>query len=576
MRHTPPLAPTLVELDAQEAALWQDPFDPERLCTYQAACRAYEAARGTDHPGHAIRVVIPVADRPRHLDACLGSLLDLCRAFGYGGQDDAGNWRKVSVLVADDSAEPESLAAHAALCRHYSAAGLACEHFDPAAQLALLTALDAETRAAIEPILGPLADDPAQFGHKGPSRMRNIAYLRLRQQQRPGTPQLYFFIDSDQEFRIRLAEDGSEPYAVNYLHHLDRLFQAPDLALLTGKVVGDPPVSPAVMAGKLLLDLHATLTALAALDGTAPCTLHPQERHLGDDAGYHDLAQMFGFSEAASGLAYHCPLDGAHDHIACLAHFAAQLDAFHDGAHPTRMTWYSYQSPAASRTPARTLYTGNYVIRAEGLDDFIPFAPLRLRMAGPTLGRLLKASRGPAFASANLPLLHRRTVAELGQAEFRPGVAREAQGVDISDEFERQFFGDVMLFSVERLAAAGYPEVDAAPIDTTLEAVEGELLGHYAQLQAERHTRLDALRALYATPDQWWHGVAALAEARGRIERFLAEMEHNFGRDARGFAYVQDAAHRASRRAQLAEALRAYPDLRRTWRTLLTRLGPCP
>ena len=59
------------------------------------------------------------------------------------------------------------------------------------------------------------------------------------------------------------------------------------------------------------------------------------------------------------------------------------------------------------------------------LRSFIPFAGLQLRIAGPVLGRLVQAGSGPAFASANLPLLHKRTEEQTGQSEFRPGIDRE-------------------------------------------------------------------------------------------------------------------------------------------------------
>ena len=147
-----------------------------------------------------------------------------------------------------------------------------------------------------------------------------------------------------------------------------------------------------------------------------------------------------------------------HDHAACLSGFARRLNRFFDGEHPTRLTPYVHGDVAASVTPARTVYTGNYVLSPRGLRYFIPFAGLRLRMAGPVLGRLVQAGSGAAFVSANLPLLHRRTLEEQGASEFRPGVDRSAPLVDLSGEFERQFYGDVMLFTVIELVARGYPE----------------------------------------------------------------------------------------------------------------------
>ena len=199
-------------------------------------------------------------------------------------------------------------------------------------------------------------------------------------------------------------------------------------------------------------------------------------------------------------------LHGPHDHAACLTGFAQRLNHFFDGEHPTRATPYRHMDVAASMTPARTVYTGNYVLSPAALRYFIPFAGLQLRMAGPVLGRLIQASSGDAFVSANLPLLHRRTVAEKGGSEFRPGVDRSAALVDLSGEFERQFFGDVMLFTVIELVARGYPEQLPARSDlrAQLLATEASMRAHYAELRQRVSTRLDALEVVLSDPGCWW------------------------------------------------------------------------
>jgi hypothetical protein len=55
-------------------------------------------------------------------------------------------------------------------------------------------------------------------------------------------------------------------------------------------------------------------------------------------------------------------------------------------------------------------------------------------------------------------MLHSRTVEDTGHSEFRPGVDREHNRVDLCGEFERQFFGDIMLFTVEKLVEMGFPQ----------------------------------------------------------------------------------------------------------------------
>ena len=269
--------------------------------------------------------------------------------------------------------------------------------------------------------------------------MRNITYLLLRRMAEEDDRLLFLFLDSDQEFRVlQCAGQGNrELLALNYFHHLDRIFSSGSVTLLTGKVVGDPPVAPAVMAGNFLEDVIAFLHELRGGQAHAACQFHGEAAGAGQDAAYHDMADLFGFAPAAQPHRYHCRLPGTHDQLAVLDDFARRLDRFFDGEHPTRVTCHEYTPAGESVTPARTVYTGNYVLNAQGLRYFIPFAHLRLRMAGPVLGRIARAELGDGFVSANLPLLHKRTLEELGESEFRPGVERQEGWVDLSREFER-------------------------------------------------------------------------------------------------------------------------------------------
>ncbi len=265
-------------------------------------------------------------------------------------------------------------------------------------------------------------------------------------------------MDSDQEFRVNIGDTDRTLYAINYFQRLDQIFSSTDVLVLTGKVVGDPPVSPAVMAGNFLEDVLAFLVEMASLDPREGCGFHAEVRQPGgDDAAYHDMADLFGFKPATAASRYACRITEDHDHARCFADFSIKLNRFFDGEHPTRQTHYIHQALMRSMTPARTVYTGNYVLTAEALQFFIPFATLKLRMAGPVLGRILQARLGPHFVSANLPLLHKRTLERLGRSEFRPGIARVDHLVELSGEFVRQFYGDVMLFTIESLSQRGYP-----------------------------------------------------------------------------------------------------------------------
>ena len=548
-----------------EAALWEASPEPSRLQQYHALfaeMEAHIAAAGNDLR-HTLVVVVPVADRPQQLRSCLMSLAGAAQAFRYG----AGNTQhtgKIIAVIADDSRDPGSIAANRAIATEIGQQGITTHYFGQQQQLAELDRLTDSDRQALRNIIGNTA--PAAFSHKGASIMRNITCLLLnrlaQQQQRP----LFLFVDSDQEFHANTGS-GRARFSTNYFYHIDRLFSQSHIEVLTGKVVGDPPVSPAVMAGTLLDDVLALLTELAGLEAEAACTFH-QGSGTHDAAAYHDMAKLFGFEHSGTAHRYPCTLQGPHDHAACLSDFARKLNRFFDGEHPTRVTPYQHVDVQASVTPARTVYTGNYVLSPAALKYFIPFAGLQLRMAGPVLGRLVQASSGDAFVSANLPLLHRRTVEETGGSEFRPGVERSAALVDLSGEFERQFFGDVMLFTVIELVAQGYPvRLPArAVIHAQVLATDASLRARYKEVRQRVLTRLDELEGFLSAPGHWWHDDVQTGVL---FEQFTGSLRANFGEDARAWQLIENEAHRDARHTDIVDALVAYPQDQQSWERVL-------
>jgi len=418
-----------------EAALWDGGFNEALLPSYQSAWRRLEtliAARGADSRHHFV-IVIPVADSPQQLQTCLDSLLELCNLYGYGGQRD-GRWQKLSVMIADDSQDPACIAAHRRIACEFETRGLAMQVFGLDEQRALIATLP--DTLDLSRIVG--TPRPEAFGHKGQAIMRNIAWLKLVLTQAADTSRLFYTLDADQTFQVKVATaDGDrDVYAVNFLAQLDVIFSATEAEVLTGKVVGDPPVSPAVMAGNFLEDVTGFLRDIAGCDPQEAYRQPAPSTQGSGEAAYHDMAGLFGFQQADAPYRYHCTLDGSPANAACFDEFSQHLNRFFHGEHPTRITWYRHADAMQSVQPARTVYTGNAVFRASALHWFIPFAPLRLRMSGPTLGRLLKAELGARFVSANLPMLHKRTVDATGQtdrtgfpaARHRPGADRRHAG----------------------------------------------------------------------------------------------------------------------------------------------------
>jgi len=513
---------------------------------------------GAGLPRHHIHVVMPVADRPMHLRACLQSLRSCVEAFGYGGP--------ISVVIADDSAAEDSLAAQQAIAEEFAAGAIETLYFGPQQQWELLSKLDDAQRRQLRNLIGDVA--PGRMGHKGASVMRNISKLMLARLAAARERALFFFVDSDQEFHAD-TRDGEPVYALNYFYHLDRLFREHDIEVLTGKVVGDPPVSPAVMAGTLLQDVLAFVDEASRLAPDAACPFH-SEQALGQSAAYHDMSALFGFDRPAQACRYICRRADAHAVAESVLDFTDGLQRFFDGEHPTRSTAFSADDVEASLTTARTVYTGNYVLRSSALRFFIPFASQRLRMAGPTLGRLMQAQIGERFVSANLPMLHKRTHRETGRAELRTGVDRQGDSVDLSGEYERQFLGDLVLFSVAQLVAEGYPDrVDQAQLAAQLSATSEKLHAQYAQVRQELMQRVGQLEARLAGLETWLDSDPRLAAAAAELRAFLKILDRNYSEQAVVVQRLADADYLAQRRQELLQALCELPADRQAWHAIL-------
>ena len=555
-----------------EHAMWAAGADfHPLLASYQALFREQEALirqRGEDDRHHFI-LGIPVADRPPHLRACLESIYQVCTLFDYGGHA-SGSWDRITVVVAEDSRDEANIRRHVELVEAYRRRGLNVIHYGLAEQYELLHALPPPTR---ERLGGLLTSQPKErFYLKGQAANRNLSYLKFLQLSENRRNMLYYLIDSDQSLCVNRQTAAGEEivHALPYFHVIDRIFRSTDTLMLTGKMVGDPPVSPAVMAANFLDDVAAFFARLATLAASAACTFHGAQGPLAGDAAYHDHARLFGFWNQPATFPYACRLAGDHDHAACLADFAQRLDAFFFGEHLTRKTWFGYGPGFAELAPARTVYPGNYVVNHAGLKYLIPFGHLRLRMSGPTAGRLIAAEIGARFASANLPNLHRRTT-EAGLADdFRPGVEVGGTSVDLSDEFERQFFGDLMLFATEQLVKRA--DVTQPFARDAVEAVVGEketeLLALYQQKHDAIVERSRQLDDLVFDAGHWWLNAPELADALQQVRAFIDNIDRNFGARAPAWRQIQSAEHRAERKRQIVEALMNYRAERDAWDSL--------
>ena len=537
------------EIVKLEKEIWQQAPSQQDVENYQNAFIVLEKLyqlKSAD-TRHSFKIVIPVADRPQHLKHCLDSLYTLCETYRYGGLKDQ-QYHKISVLIADDSRQPENIELHKDYCRELSDKGIVTDYFGLDEQLELVRATSDRHPDLYNVISGSdEIDDPADFSHKGASIMRNITYLKIKQLlsgNSTSSNPLIYFIDSDQEFCINTANVENNLYAINYFHYLDEIFSTSDASVLTGKVVGDPPVSPSVMAGNFQQDVYNFLHVIDKVEPGEPCQFHQHEADSSDDAAYHDMADLFGFSQHEQAFDYHCTLQGAHDNVDCFSDFADKLGHFFYGEHPTRKTFFNYGDGFSAAKPARTVYTGNYVIRPQYLNYFIPFATLKLRMAGPVLGRILKGRLQHRFVSANLPMLHNRTVEDTGRSEFRAGVVNTNQSIDLGNEFIRQFYGDVMLFSIKKLTEQNQfdESIDADKVQAVLDRTYSEIRDSYI----EKHDTVLQLRAKIERQlndsKHWWHNTSSNTSETGHavtcFEIFLHNIQSNFDEDSYAFQQI--------------------------------------
>ena len=525
----------------------------------------------SDFERHYFTIVIPVADRPRHLWNCLESLVKLRLNFPYNLQSDY-----VQLIVADDSQSKENIKEICQAVDYFKLHGLNIQYAGAKEQLAAIEALSDKTVKQLARIIGPVNREA--FSHRGPSIVRNIFYLLLTKTYKKDKRNLFWFIDSDQEFRVRVRtrEGYRDVYSVNYFYYLDRLFSEHKIAVLTGKVVGSPPVSPAVMAGNSMDDILFFLKQSISASPDSACPFHEmsvqREVH---EAAYHDMAELFGFALPERPFNYVCPIENVHRLDNCVMDFSTRLEGFFFGDHPTRQTSYIHKPVLESISQARTIYTGNYVFTGEGLRFFIPFATLRLRMAGPVLGRLIRAELGNRFVSVNLPMFHKRTLNDINRAEFRSGIVRTETHTDLSGEFERQFYGDVILFTMEKLIETGFPKYAASleSIKNTLYDTSMALIAMYKKTQLKIQSKLKNYRELISSQQAGWLNRAEYSKGVQNFVRFLNDMEYNFGQNSLSYLNTFSHSNQRNRFQSIAEAIHGYKEDVEYWETALDEIN---
>ena len=525
---------------------------------------------------HHFLVVIPVADRPVMLRNCLESLVEQCRIFQYGGltidAHGAPAYNKIRAFIIDDSKEEDNIRKIREICSGTAAAGIRTYYIGLDEQTELFSNISSGYREKLRDIIGE-SDNPLP-PHKGASISRNIAYLWLqaflaefRQKS------LIYFLDSDEEFRIKIKRKTSteDIQFINYFYWLDKIFGTSEVEVVTGKVVGDPPVSPSVMINTFLDDIALFFETLSSAAPDEKCIFHDDQAARASSAEYHDMVKLFGYSSSAQPRKYLCSLSGDHTVRDCLDDFSKKALGFFYGLHPTRTQLYIHRSAYTETENARTVYTGNYVFRTAGLRHFIPFASLKLRMAGPALGRILRKRLNQKFVSANLPLLHKRTIQCGYSNEFRSGISENMNSIDLSLEFNRQFWGDVMLFSIEKLAEIGYPDtrLGLSAITETSYAIQDKLWNLYKERQAEIAGKKAEIAGYISQKKLWCNREPEAQRAVKNMMLFCSVVENNFGADSSGMKKISEQIKEGSHITMISNAIHSFYESESSWNELL-------
>ncbi len=194
------------------------------------------------------------------------------------------------------------------------------------------------------------------------------------------------------------------------------------------------------------------------------------------------------------------------------------------------------------------------------------------RHPGASSGHTDSDARHPDSSSAHPdsdarhPDLHSRHPGESRDPANAPRAA-----IDLSNEFERQFFGDLMLFTSEALVT----EADVRmPFEKEIVArimtqKEQELLALYQQKHDAIEERSRKLDALVFDAGHWWLDDPDLAGALHQVRAFIDNIDHNFGAQSPAWRQIQSTDHRKQRKHQLTEALLDYRAERNAWDHLI-------
>jgi len=170
-------------------------------------------------------------------------------------------------------------------------------------------------------------------------------------------------------------------------------------------------------------------------------------------------------------------------------------------------------------------------------------------------------------------MLHKRTYEETGVSEFRSGIDQNKQTIDLSGEFERQYFGDVMLFTIEKLTEAGFPQKNTSvkEAEELLLSVEREVNLKYKNKQKEIQKKLSQLKLIFTADNHWWNQGENYQQIKDNLQSFINNIELNFSETSKGAELINSETHKAERIAEMKLAISEYMTHRESWSKALAK-----
>ncbi|MCK5664562.1 MAG: hypothetical protein KAI17_13815 [Thiotrichaceae bacterium] len=135
------------------------------------------------------------------------------------------------------------------------------------------------------------------------------------------------------------------------------------------------------------------------------------------------------------------------------------------------------------------------------------------------------------------------------------------------------FFGDLMLFTIDKLAQSGIAIEDYSQpvLIEKFALVEHELLELYENKHTNVKLKCNELSALVNNKALWWNQSRDAKESIVQIQQFIKNVNHNFDEKAHAYQQIQSQQNRQIRIEQMIRALLTYRHDRDAWDTMLNQ-----